>query len=425
MKFLAPCLAFVLSIGVTLSAFAAEGHKTQILWHQIPFFQGADLGQYQITMQQDRDTVRKMLFSELMTEAQKLAESGASIEKMLVPMANILMQFDEVHDRHKQIDSYKVGYSLEQQFKAEIGNLFIENDIRDYDRKLEISSGKNALLVEEAIADLRAKKAEGTLFAQSADEAKIRTMLNELDYTAYGTFSSLGGGNFQINVFLIGYRSGIYRSFTATGRLTQALSDVARKVFDYFQANTYPDWENPQKALTWLPMPINPEREEIGYSFAEAQTYCKMRGYRLPYAREILLAESGTQYKEGGIKALDAYTSYPVADQRYVAMQHWITPSHEIYTGGAIQPQDPSKRGSFWCVKGAVAPEVQKIENIFKLIREYRTKNTDVYRALETIRYFYGDSGATESFFSGTTLLRIYENEDTAWAVLKKNGIKL
>ncbi|XGC79827.1 hypothetical protein ACES2L_10845 [Bdellovibrio bacteriovorus] len=416
MKILAQVFAFVLTIGVAVAASAGQGHKTQILWHQIPFFQGGDLGQYQITMQQDRDTVRKMLFSELMDQAQKLAESGASIEKMLVPMANILMEFDELHEKHKQIDSYKVGYSLEQQFKAEIGNLFIENDIRDYDRKLEISSGKNTLLVEETIAQIK---------ATGFDEAKIRNMLDQIDYTAYGTFTNIGKGIFQVNIHLIGYRSGIYRSFTATGRLTQALSEVARKVFDHFQKNTYPDWENPYKKLTWMPMPVNQERAETGYSYSEAQTYCKMRGYRLPYSREILLAESGTQYKEGGIQALELYTAVPVADQRYVAMQHWLTPGHEIYTGGAVQPKDASHRGQFWCVKGEVGSDVLYIEKIFKLIREYRNTNHDVYRALETVRYFYGDFGATESFFSGTKLLRIYENEDQALAVLKKNGIKL
>jgi len=392
------------------------------LFAQIPFFEGGDLGQYQITYQQDRDTVRKMLWSDLMDEVQKLAASGASVEKMMGPMAQVMLAFDRVHDQHKAMDSIRIDQSIEQQFKAELDNLYREYDIRDKDRKLVISAGDKMVQLKALLQMLEAqKKVNKTL----SDVALLYNIVKDIDYVAYGHFSSLGKGQFQVTFHLVGHISGQYRSFVSRGRLTAAVSDLAMQVFNYFQKNSYPEWQNPQQGLVWMPMPINPEKNQEGYTFAEANSYCKMRGFRLPYAREILTAETGTQYKDGGISSLKTMRAYAVADLRLTSTQHWLTPGTESNTGGAIQPASADKKGSFWCVKGAVQSDIQRMEKVFSLIRKYRMNDSEIYRALETIRYFQADFGAQESFFAGTTYLKVMDSEEEALNYLKARGISL
>ena len=418
-------LSVVLVLGLTtLSSYlqATPAAKTSNLYSQIPFFEGGDLGQFQITYQQDRDTVRKMLWSDLMSEIQQLAASGASVEKMIAPMAQVMLAFDRVHDQHKAIDSLRVDQSIEQQFKAELDNLYREYDIREKDRKLQIISSEQGSMFKKALDQLEINKSKNLVFS---DTQLLKSITQSLDYVAYGNFSSLGKGQFQITFHLIGYTNGIYRSFISRGRLTQAVSDIALQVFNFFQLNTYQDWQNPQVGLNWIPMPINPEKSEDGYSYAEANNYCKMRGYRLPYSRELLTAETGTQYKDGGISPLLKMRAYAVADQRLVAEQHWLTPGTESSTGGAIQPGSSAKKGFFWCVKGEASVDIKKLEKLFSLIRKYRSQDLEIYRALETIRYFEADFGATESFFAGTTYLKVMPSIEEAVTYLKMRGLSL
>ena len=65
------------------------------------------------------------------------------------------------------------------------------------------------------------------------------------------------------------------------------------------------------------------------------------------------------------------------------------------------------------------------MEKVFSLIRKYRMNDSEIYRALETIRYFQADFGAQESFFAGTTYLKIMESEEVALDYLKTRGISL
>jgi len=49
------------------------------------------------------------------------------------------MMFDQVHDIHKAKDVINIDKSLEAQFKARLDNLFQAFDVRDGDRKIQIS----------------------------------------------------------------------------------------------------------------------------------------------------------------------------------------------------------------------------------------------------------------------------------------------
>lgn len=386
------------------------------LWAQIPFVEAGDLGQYQSTMAQGRDGTRRVLWQELMNEVQSLAEKGTPAELVLEPMAKILLAFNDMYDLHKSRDVVKVDLSLESQFKAQFDNLFREFDIRDNERNVELAEGSVRFSVDEHLKQYKTGNK-----TKSAQE-----IYNLLDYMAYGTFSNLGRGQFQLTLHLTSLKNNGQRAFVAKGRLTEAVGSLALQVFDYFQKNQYVNWETPFDALEWIPSPVNPGNPQ--YSAAEALQYCKLRGYRLPYAREILMAASGTQYKPGGINILYTNVNYAVMDLRETRNAHWVKLANTNATGGPIS-SDPSTTGSFWCVRGKATPAVSFIEKVWELIRAKRATNLEVYRALETVRLDVGDFGAKEEFFAvanGTPVqTSVYSSMQEALRILQKHGIKL
>jgi len=421
------------------NVFQNQSKNIQTLWASIPFFSGGDLGQYEKTMSQDRDQVRKMFWQELMSEVQKLAEKGVAVEAMLESMANILMMFDQVHDLHKAKDVINIDYSLENQFKSALDQLFKKNDIRDDQRKVQISKGTQADLLQAYIRGISTQKPLGKKITSEELNVKFALeMLNQIDFISYGTFSSLGKGQFQLTLHLQGNKNGVTRNFLSRGRLTEALDDLAKQVFDYFQKNTYEDWSAPQQSnLVWLPMPINSERqgrmEESGiseaYSFVEAKNYCQARGYRLPFAREILMAESGTEYKQGGIASLRPEARYAVADRRSTSGGHWIVSRNADRTGGPFMVDGSlPMKGLFWCVKGQPSSEVMALEEVWTLIRKHRNSSVEIITALETLRAELGDfdSGNRQILLNDQFIkIEIFGSVDEALDILKKNKITL
>lgn len=419
--------------------FRNETKKMATLWADIPFFPGGDLGQYQTTMSQDRDSVRKEFWNELMDQVNKLAEKGMAVEAMLEPMANILMMFDQVHDIHKAKDIVNIDFSLEHQFKGAFDQLFKQYDVRDQNRKIQISKGTKPDLLQSYIRGISSKRPFGKPITQ--DELNVKYALelyNQIDYLAFGTFSSMGKGDFQLTFHLSGNKNGVTRNFISRGKLLVAVDDLAKQVFDYFQKNVYEDWNTPHTQLTWLPMPINAERQrqidesnvyEL-YSFTEAKSYCQARGYRLPYAKELLMAESGTGYKQGGIDNLIQHASYAVADKRSTNGKLWVIPRNGGATGGPfmVDSSVPLK-GVFWCVKGTPLPEISFNEKLWSLLRKFRNNNLEAFTALETLRIEIGDFDAgnnlTQFWNDKFVTIEPLESADEALAVLAKYGIFL
>lgn len=444
----------ILLVVLTLASFSAfsqssnatyednrfkTGKKPANLWHQIPFFPGGDIGQYETTMSQGRDGVRKMFWKELMDDVQKLADKGVMVEKMLEPMANILLKFDQLHDIHKAKDIINIDFSLENQFKASLDSLFTRYDVRDTQRKIQISRGTNSDLLTAYIRKISKERPFGSSISQ--DEINVKKALEifeQIDYISYGTFSSLGNGEFQLTLHLTGNKNGVTRNFIARGRLARAVEILAQEVFDFFQANIYEEWKSPYSKLTWLPMPVNPERErQIResnsydlYSFNEAKSYCQARGYRLPFAKELLMAETGTKYQEGGISAMYPHARWAIADRRMTNENHWAVPAKADSTGGIFMADSSlPMKGVFWCVKGQAASDVALADRIWSLIRRVRNNNLEVFNALQTLRFEMGDYGAKSNdllFWNGEFIkVKIYESADEAIDVLNRNGIDL
>ncbi len=413
--------------------------KPANLFYQIPFFSGGDIGQYETTMSQSRDQVRKMFWGELMSEVESLADKGVVVEAMLEPMANILMKFDQLHDIHKSKDIVNIDYSLENQFKAALDKQFANFDVRDDQRKIQISRGTEADLLAAFIRDISADKPFGSPI--SKEEINVKRALElfeQIDYISYGTFSSLGGGNFQLTFHIIGNKNGVTRNFISRGELVNAVDDLARQVFDYFQANVYEEWKAPYSNLIWLPMPVNYERQikmhgynsTDLYTFNEAKSYCQARGYRLPFAKELLMAETGTKYQEGGITSLYPYASWAVADRRELNENNWIIPANGGSTNGIFMGDGSlPMKGVFWCVRGKIASDVQAVDKIWSLERKYRNKNLEIFTALQTLRFEIGDYGAESSkllFWNGDFItVTVLDSVEEALVILKKHGIQM
>jgi len=402
--------------------------STLNIWPVIPFFPLGDFDQYGKTISQDRDQVRKEFWDELMEALFLLASQGAAVELMMEPLVNALMLFDQVHDLHKAKDVINIDRSLESQFKARLDQLFVTYDIRDQQRRIQFSAGSSSNFLEAYIRLLSNRQPLGKSITLPEIDPKMgKVVANDIDFVSYGTFSNLGRGIFQLTFHLTGTKTGISRSFIARGSLIDALDDLVKQVFDFFQKNIYPDWEPPHPGLTWLPMPANPNKSN-GYTWSEANSYCQLRGFRIPYARELLMAESGGAYKPGGITGLTPSGSYVVADQRQSTDHYVLIPGIENSTNGPIQAIGvATQKSQFWCVKGKVPADILFYEKLWSHIRTYRSRDREIYRALETIRYEVGDFGIGGLIYWAPTqsALPRMDSIDSALLYLKARGIEL
>ena len=423
------------------NSFKNQNKNVATVWHQIPFYAGADLGQYQATMAKNRSQVRQELLSELTGSLRMFADRGAPIESMLEPLANIILQFDQMHDLHKARDIANINISLESQFKSSLDQEFIRHDIRDEARKLQISRGTEPELLQYYLRGIASSNPKGS--SKSPQALRIQYALeifNQIDYVAFGTFSHLGNNQFQVTLQLQGHKNGVIRHFMTSGSLANAINTLASQVFDYFQKNEYPDWATPAGKLTWLPMPANPLRNNpfissTGYTFEEAQNYCNEHGYRLPYTREMLSAEAGGAYKNGGKAHLHHGLHYAVLDKRRLNAHYALHIGEEQRSGGAIQPVGSgADKGAFWCTKGTPSSMVVLHELLWKLHRKHSAgdgSNKPIYAAVTTIRYELGDADTDIVYYHNTQTdnlfdkVKRYDSIDDALEVLKSNGIAL
>lgn len=399
------------------------------LWHQIPFFPLGDLAQYEQTMSQNRDQVRTQFFEQLLSAVERLAEYGAMPEMLIEPLANILLMFDQIHDVHKRIDVINIDRSLAVQFQAEIDKLYHSLDIRDHHRVIELSTVQVGAPAQELISRESMNRKLGELLdPKSIKENKNAwaQALGPIQYVAYGTFSNLGRGRFQVTLHMTNVRTGVTRSFTSNSSIKEASRDLAFLVFDYFQKQIFEEWIAPHSQLTWLPSPYRDERRP-GFTFNEARSYCLARGYRLPYSRELMLAETGTQYNPNGIGPLKHRAAYPVLDQRSVVTQYVFIPGLEDSAQGPLHGASyMADMGQFWCVKGQPAEDVVFFEKLWALIRKH-SEQKPIFQALESLRFHLGDYGVQERVRMPKTFqpLPFLGSVDEALLILKRYKIQL
>ena len=387
-----------------LNSFArdfATAKKTRFnIWPQIVFTQGADFSNFDYTISQTRDSVRKQFWSELNgTLLNPMLLSNQDASALAPILAEILLTFDQVHKKHVN-DAYEgVSQSLESLLKASFDQQLANFGIRE--QKVRFSAGPN---LSQAIA--AAAQAGKTISLEAALEA-----MTDIDYILYGNVSIASPGYVNITLTLQDYRSGDTRTFTHSGEIQSAITALGQQLFSFFYSNTYEEWINPQPNLKWLPSPPGKHYYDAGFAIS----FCNSQGARLPYSLELMLAGSLSQYQDGGIN-LAPNETYIVADKKKVNDQYYFHTDQYGATGGPVRPDGGMSR--FWCVKGEPIDNVRYIEGLYKIFRHSK----DSLEILKAVRYILNQ-------MQDPAMLDIWPTDfdsiSEAENVLRKNGYYL
>ena len=392
--------AFLICSNAFSRDFATAKKDRFNIWPQIVFTQGADFANFDYTISQTRDSVRKMFWSELngtLLNPMLLAKQDAA--RLAPVLAKILLSFDQVHRQHVQ-DAYEgISGSLDGLLKASFDKQLANFGIRN--QKVRFSASP-ALTHAVAFA--------GQTGQELSLDAALQAMM-EIDYVLYGNVSVSYPGEVNITLTLQNYRSGDTQTFSQSGEIQYAARMLGQQLFTFFYSNTYEEWINPQPDLKWIPSPPGRSHYDAGF----ALSFCSTQGARLPYAMELMLAGSLSQYQEGGITLAQDET-YIVADKKKVNDQHYFHTAEYGATGGPIRPDGGF--GRFWCVRGEPIDSIRYIEGLYKVYRQ-EIKSPQIIKAVKYILQQMQDPGMLDVW--PTDFSSIAEAEE----VLRKHGYYL
>lgn len=372
------------------------------IWPEIAFMPAGDFKNFTDTISQSRDQVRKMLWREFGDLLIPLVQSGADAESTAKALADILLTFDQMHERHKIEANRGIPQSLEAIFRAEFDELHARHGISDRNRKAEFV--RNTALLQAVNA--------GAPIPQSV----ANSLYAQVEFYLYGSYTILSRGRVEITLTLERYLTGQSRSFSASGEINEAVKLLARRLFDFFQSNKYPDWMNPQPSLEWVKAPAT-QPEAIA---ATARLYCRGQNARVPYARELILAAQGSSYLSGGIAPLEDGKIYLVADRQRWDLQHYYFAGQEDATGGPIRTDAGygTIKASFWCVRGSPIDEIRFIEDLYRLWRKSKSPSEkNIRAAIEYILTQLEDYGARSEYRDS------FGDIDEAIATLQSAGV--
>ena len=376
-----------------------EREGVSYIWPEIVFARGADYAEFAYTMSQNRDMVRKMMLQEFGELLIPMAYANADVNELAKTILGAILTFDQMHAAHKDEAVQGLGVSFENGLRAELDRLFMSNMISDGRRRIEFLS--------------RSAYAYKGVKGGASDPALPVSTMKSVGFLIHGSYTLLGGSMIQVTVTLENLSGGTSRSFTASDSIYSIMPVLARQLFDFFQANEYQEWVNPQPNLQWLPSAVTqPEA-----TATEGKLYCRGQGARLPYARELLLASQGGNYLPGGIPPLK-FGVYLVADkQRHDEQHYFFTDSSSDATGGPVRTSAGygTIRASYWCVKGAPSSEVRFYESLYRLRRE--STDAEVNRALECLLLKLDDFGGSDWFCGGA-----YPSAEKAQEFLTRKG---
>ena len=349
------------------------------IWPEIVFARGADYAEFAYTMSQNRDMVRKMMLKEFGDLLIPMAGANADVNELAKTILGAIITFDGMHSRHKDEAVQGLQVSFENNLRAEMDKLFSGNRLKDSSRRVEF-------LPRDAAAYWGVK-------SHASDQDLAKKVLENVDFLIHGSYTLLGGSRIQVTLTLEKLVGGNSRSFSATAPIDAVIPILARQLFDFFQANEYRDWVDPQPSLEWIPSAATQPKATA----TEAKLYCRGQGARLPYSRELILASQGGQYRRGGIAPLADDGAYIVADKQHHDEQHYFfTDSSADATGGPVRTSAGYGviRGYYWCVRGEPSAEVKFYESLYRIRRQ--TADPEVSRALECLLLKLDDFGARQ-----------------------------
>lgn len=383
-----------------------NSQKISMLSSNIPWFRGADFAEFNRTISQTRDGVRKEFSSELMDMIMPMLEAGADASAILEPLTNILLTFDKLHKEQINDASANLGRSLEAMFSSEFDNLYRVYDIKQDERKAMFAFPQD---LNSVIA------AKVFNIPLTADQQNY--VASHSPFLAYGTWTIVEKGGVLLTLNIFDMSKGVSTSFSATGSIEYAVQSLAKSVFDHYQKMQYDGWKNPQPSKQWIP----PSRTMLLATAEAARMYCRGQDARLPYARELIMAMQGGEFHEGGIPVFKLGQIWAVADQKEYAEQYYYFVDQEKSSGGAIRTDAGygTITGNYWCVRGEPSENVKFFENLYAVKRKFVAANNDT--GVSAVNTILKTTGEIDMYTP--TLYPTLESLDAALVALKNLGV--
>jgi hypothetical protein len=402
----------MMSLAISISVQAAEPRVR--FWAEVPFVSSGNFLEFTATMSKTRDQARKELLDEFGSLYLPSVMSGADAASAAKAIAKVMITFDRMCEEHVEYANRGIPEALERHLLAYFDQYYRDLGLTDEERRGEFVRVKGW---SEAMTKAR----RGQLPSPERDKLFLE-VFRGVDYLLYGSYTVIAGGSVSLTLTAEKYKTGETRNFQASGEIQQAVAALSRELFNFVQENARKPWKNPLESLEWILPPPNLPTTQLP---REIKLFCEGQDARVPYARELVLAAQGGNYRRGGIPAIRDRDIFLVADVQRTVENHF-------YFGSAYTGEDPrgpvrtqagfgTIRPNFVCVKGAVAEPVRWEQDIYRAIRKAATlpaaKKTRVEDALEFLLIRL-DAYGTRSWFENK-----FQTAGQAIQVLEKDGI--
>ncbi len=278
-------LLVLLALCSVQTAFAKRAN----IWPSIPFIRGADLCSFHNAYSQ----TKQEYMAQMVRNAQELMAYGAYGMEAL----HMLESFDRLYTKNLALASYQnFGVTLESSLKA-----FVDGYHRDLHPRVKKISFQHLNSLQSIVTSLRSGLPAGN-FNDS--------MMSELDFIAYGTYSLAPNcrGNLQVTLHLIG-RNGMTTSYTGTGHPSTVMSIIASQLYTEFQRTQFPSTLRIGQGELTIIGGLSGSVDEVS-DLKMAELACETLDARLPNAIELDLINAYGDWS-GGVGLGNAVWALP------------------------------------------------------------------------------------------------------------------
>jgi len=365
------CLIFILFQNYCLS-----DDQVKRVWPHLFLTKGTDYQEISDLMSQRKAGYLKGMMDVLVKSMEKIheGEGFASKKEMLTAILTISgLSIGDLPEANKLIPS-----SLSVNFSTNLMQLYKKQNIPLERRKFVFTHDK---LID---------------FIVSNGVKNIPTMHLKMDadYVLIGEYLIVNRKDLKLIINLIDLKTGLtIGGFTVDASPANLAVKLAQAVFNFFQKNQSPVFENPVTGLTWILEPVS-EAFKKEVSKSQAQTYCASQKYRLPYAEELIQLLSGGNGPSGFELIRENNSCYFVADNKDTSPGNYAKGAYHYYVSldenrlynGEIQ-EDAVLGGEqkcyFVCVKGEVAITIDVINKLYQI---HRSESINGIRVDDNIR---------------------------------------
>jgi hypothetical protein len=381
-------IALLLPCLIAVSAQAAAP-RTRILG-EVPFVAEGSFAEFESTMQKSRDEARAELLDQFGSLYLPSVMAGNDAQEAANAILNVIITLDQFHDQQIAKANEGIPQAIESQLLAQFDSLTRAEGLAPSELRAEIIRNGGWL---SALAKLRAGNPAGR-------QPLAKDIFTNIDVVLYGSYTVVEGGVI-LTLTAEQLRTGEITSFQANGSMEEAIASLASQLFRYAQENQRKAWANPQPQLEWILPPPN-----LATALPrEAKLFCEGQGARLPFARELILAAQGGNFRAGGVSAIQEDDEIIVADLERSTQQIY-------YFGTALTGDDPrgpvrdaagfgTIHARFLCVKGKVSPAAQWEQDLYRAYRkapaarsafEYLLGRLDAFGSVDRFSDTYGSS---------------------------------